>query len=150
MTVTPALRSARFSQQFLAAALKVQRPALTERETLVQRPSLVAFYLVGHAIELALKSYLIARGLTVEDLRGRKYGHKLNALLAECRKRRIGLAVKLSAKDLQTIRGLNETYAAKELEYQFGGSRTLPPYADLVNVAERLSVGMLGYANKRG
>jgi hypothetical protein len=88
-SVTPAIRTVRFSQQFLAAALKVQRPAETEREALRQRPSLVSYYLLGHAIELALKSYLFARGLSLDDLRSRKYGHKLDVLLTECRRRRL-------------------------------------------------------------
>ena len=38
-------------------------------------------YLIGHSIELSLKSFLLSRGLKIDELRGRKYGHDLSALL---------------------------------------------------------------------
>jgi len=148
--VTPALRTARLAQQFLAAALKIQRRPSSDREAQVQRPSLVAYYLVGHAIELGLKSYLYARGLTVADLRRKSYGHQLKDLLAECRRRRIGRIVRFSPAELRSIRLLGETYAAKELEYMFGGSRTFPPYAEVVDLADRLAKGVFGYADTQG
>src|SRR5437868_6800334 len=34
-------------------------------------------YLVGHSIELCLKSYLTFRGVPLSDLRTKKYGHDL-------------------------------------------------------------------------
>ncbi|MBU4118362.1 MAG: hypothetical protein KJ555_06360 [Proteobacteria bacterium] len=145
----PALKTARFSQQFLAAALKVQAAPRTEREALVQQPSLVAYYLLGHAIELALKSYLLVRGLSPNDLRRWAYGHKLDVLLAECRRRRFGIAVKLTPPELKLIQHFSEIYAGKELEYQFGGTRALPQYADLVSLTERLSEGVFEYAKRK-
>lgn len=38
-------------------------------------------YLFGHAIELYLKSFLLLRGTALDELRERKFGHNLSALL---------------------------------------------------------------------
>ena len=48
-----------------------------------------AYTLLGHCYELALKAYLIARWMSVEDLSGKPYGHNLTALWDESLKRRI-------------------------------------------------------------
>ena len=41
------------------------------------------YLLTGHAVEVALKAHLLARGMTIETLRSRDFGHNLAALLAE-------------------------------------------------------------------
>ena len=146
----PAIGTSRLARQFLAAALKVQAPAQTELEEFRQEVSLVAYYLVGHSVELALKTFLIGRGVSIELLRGRKYGHNLAALLTECRRRRMGTVVKLSARELNVIRLINEMYVAKELEYRVTGSRALPRYAEVVSLAERLCKGVEFYAARAG
>ena len=142
----PGLGASTHARDFLAAATKVQAPAKTELEAFRQRPSLVAYYLAAHAIELSLKSFLLVKGVSVQVLRSRTYGHNLAALLTESRRRRLGLVVKLSESEVRMIRLMNETYSAKELEYRYGGSRVLPPYAGLVVIAERLCSGVHGYA----
>lgn len=40
------------------------------------------YFLISHAVELALKAYLVARGTTKRKLRGKKMGHDLPALQA--------------------------------------------------------------------
>lgn len=142
----PGLGTVTLAQDFLAAATKVQAPAKTAIEAFRQKPSLVAYYLAAHSVELALKSFLLVRGVSAQTLRGRAYGHNLAALLAESRRRRLGVIVKLSDRELRVLRQMNETYSAKELEYRYGGSRVLPPYAELVRIAERLCNGAHGYA----
>jgi hypothetical protein len=142
----PGLGAATLAHDFLLAATKVQSPAKSELEALRQKPSLVAYYLAAHSVELALKSFLLVRGVSAHDLRGRAYGHNLAALLAASRKRRLGLVVKLSERELRIIRLMNDMYSAKELEYRYGGPRVLPPYAELVHTAERLCNGAHGFA----
>jgi hypothetical protein len=142
-----AIGAATLAKQFHACALKLQSPARTPLDVLRQRVSVVAYYLLGHSIELALKSFLLARCIPNDKLRSRAFGHNLAALLAESRKRRLGIVAKLSDREARIIRLLNQMYEAKELEYRVTGRRTLPPYAEL---AERLCNGVHAHANAAG
>lgn len=136
------------AREYLDAASLVQRPAQNEHEEFVQNLSIPAYYLVGHAIELALKAFLLERGITVGELRSRKYGHNLDALVLEARRRRLGMCVKLSHKEVSAISMLNVCYSAKEFEYRAGGARR-PPYYSLVHgIAVRLCEGIEPYCVK--
>ncbi len=137
-----------FAREYLKAARLVQTPPPSELEALRQRISLPGYFLLGHSIELALKAFLLGRGMTVTELRGRKYGHDLSALLAVASRRQLGREVKLKSSEAKAILLLNECYAAKELEYAFTGLRRFPSYALLHQVAEKLSTGLQSYVNR--
>lgn len=65
----------RYAQEFHATAQKTGAPV-------------VRTYLLGHAIELYLKAFLLRAGLTSTALRSKKnYGHNLDKLLTEAKKR---------------------------------------------------------------
>jgi hypothetical protein len=132
----------RLASEYLTAADSVLQPTSSPAEELRQRLSLPAFFLVGHAIELALKAFLLARGSTVSQLRSRAYGHSLIALLAEARRRKLGKLVKLSRDELAAIHVLNQMYAAKEFEYVVNGVRGLPHYFVAHSTASRLCRGL--------
>jgi hypothetical protein len=53
------------------------------------------YFLLGQSIELSLKAFLLGRGVPLKELRSRKYGHNLETLLDEARRRKLGLEVKL-------------------------------------------------------
>ena len=95
--------------------------------------------LLGHSIELSLKAFLAARGVSVADLKSRKYGHDLKALLTEARKRRLGLEVKLTPVDIGVIKLLNFDYVAKRFEYRETGVYHLP----LINLAEEVTLKLV-------
>ena len=135
------------SKQFLAAARHTQEPATNAAQEIGQKLSLVAYYLAGHSIELSFKAFLLGRGMTVETLRNRKYGHNLSVLLAESRRRKLGNCVKLARQDLAVVQTLDGCYAAKEFEYMFYGSRTLPRYSLVIALATRLHGGIAPYCN---
>ena len=145
-----AIGAATLAKEFYAGAVQLQPPARTPLDVLRQRVPRVAYYLLGHSIELSLKSFLLARGIPNDKLRSRAFGHNLAALLAESRKRRLGTVAKLSDREVRIIRLLNQMYEAKELEYRVTGSRTLPPYAELADVAERLCNGVHAHASSAG
>lgn len=148
MTDTAPLGVINLSKQFLAAAQSTQEPAKSPAQELGQRLSLVAYYLAGHSIELSLKAFLLGRGLAVEKLRNRKYGHDLSALLIESRRRKLGNCVKLTRQDLAVVHTLNGCYAAKELEYMFHGSRKIPPYSLVIALATKLHGGIAPYCSR--
>lgn len=145
MQSTAAIGSLRMAKEYLSAATRIQAPPRSEIEAFRLRLSWPAYFLVGHAIELSLKGYLLAQGMSTSQLRSRAYGHDLSALLAECRRRRMGLRVKLSPNELAGIRALDVVYSAKEFEYVVEGGRHLPPYGLVHTVATRLCEGLYDY-----
>lgn len=138
----------RVAREYFDSATLVQRPAESYAQALRQKLSFPAYFLVGHAIELALKAFLLGRGMTIDILRSRKYGHNLDALLSEARRRKLGTFVKLSNAELQAIVVLNQCYSAKEFEYSATGVRRLPHYADIYAIADRLTRGLRKFCLK--
>lgn len=148
MTLTAPLGVIRLSKEFLVGARAAQEPAKNAAQELGQKLSLVAYYLAGHSIELSLKAFLLGRGLSIDTLRSRKYGHNLSVLLSESRRLKLGNCAKLSPKDLAVVQTLDGCYSAKEFEYMFYGSRTLPPYSMVIAVATKLHDGIAPYCSR--
>lgn len=98
----------------------------------------VIHYLIGHSIELSIKSFLLSRGLKIDELCSRKYGHDLSALLSESRRRKLGNIVKLTQREIKAIKLLNVFYKAKLLEYTEIGFYRFPPYKLIHGVANKL------------
>lgn len=138
----------RLATQYLSAASLVQLPPSTELEELKQRLSLPAYFLVGHAIELALKGFLASTGISIEELRKRAYGHDLTALIDEAMRRKLESLVQLNAREIAAITTLNEMYGAKELEYLVDGVRALPHYSVAHATATKLCEGLLPHCRR--
>ena len=98
----------------------------------------VVHYLIGHSIELSLKSFLLSRGLKIDELRSRKYGHDLSALLIESRRRKLGNIVKLTQREIKAINLLSFFYKDKLLEYTEIGFYRFPPYKLIHGLANKL------------
>lgn len=76
--------------------------------------SIVTFYLVGHAAELLLKSFLYKKGMSIKELRDKnKFGHDL-AKLSTCAR---GKGLKPSVA-LKHISDLSVIYKDKQTEYR--------------------------------
>lgn len=86
----------RYAQEFHAAAKKTDS-------------SLVRTYLLGHAIELYLKAFLLRSGLTISDLK-KKFGHNLKKLLNEAKEKNIEKIVGISPQLVDDISKLNALY----------------------------------------
>ncbi len=97
-----------------------------------------AYYLLGHSIELSLKSFLSAKGYSHSELRKKKYGHDLDSLLSECTRRKLGGEVRLSKKEVNGISLLNKTYCDKKFEYLEYGNFRLPEYSFAFGIARKL------------
>ncbi|MEW7986511.1 MAG: hypothetical protein AB2810_15910 [Candidatus Thiodiazotropha endolucinida] len=132
---------------FLRAASAVLDPNLNSDKPFKAFGSktIVAYYLVGHSIELTLKSFLYAKKYSKNKLR-KKYGHDLGKLLKECTKRKLGREVKLKKMEKRMIELLNATYKSKGFEYLEYGSYRFPEYNYIYEVAEKLSNGLARYA----
>jgi hypothetical protein len=78
--------------------------------------------------------------MTVQELRFKPYGHDLEALISEAKRRKLGNAVKVSRAERKALGLLNRTYKEKELEYLTVGIKSLPAYEALIDLTEKLVV----------
>jgi hypothetical protein len=84
---------------------------LVAAQTLVETPSsrgnnaTVIYYLLGHAAELLLKSFLFQMGVKMGDLKD-AFGHKLGTLIKEGQKRGLPISNSLTGR----IKGARVSY----------------------------------------
>jgi len=120
------------AQEFWAAADLVLNRA--------EGVSLPAYFLLGRSIELSLKAFLLHKGMPISELRKKRYGHNLRALLAESRAQGIERFVELEAIDAGVIDLLSYDYEAKRFEYRITkGTYVLPLLPETWGVAQRLA-----------
>lgn len=104
--------------------------------------SLPVYFLLGRAIELALKAYLRAHGVTKDDLRNR-FGHRLKVLLKAAKSRGLLKDVSLSDTEQAQIRMLDRHYSRKALEYvEVGTMRGLPEIHGTIILVQKLVSGV--------
>ncbi|MGB8274286.1 MAG: hypothetical protein WCF16_03340 [Alphaproteobacteria bacterium] len=117
------------SQFFEAATI------LTESKN--RRVSSVTYYLLGHAIELVLKSFLLSQGKSLKILKNH-LGHNLSCTLEMAMAQRNNGVNACIAEYRSKIELLNQYYSAKHFEYRVTGTKTLPRPQDLMRFLERM------------
>jgi hypothetical protein len=113
-----------------------------EREAQIRSPevSIPAYFLLGRALELALKSFLLLHGWMEADLR--KVGHDLEAALREALGAGVADMVEISEEESEAIAALNIYYASKDLEYVKTGAKSYPDHQVLTRVCRRIVEGI--------
>lgn len=104
-------------------------------------------FLVGHALELALKAYLLSRGVPLRKLR-QTYRHDLRRTLRKAKELGLSDVVALTEQDESTIELLNTLYESKQLQYIVTEEKEFPVFSPLQDVAEKILPGIanvLGY-----
>jgi len=100
------------------------------------------YFLWGRTIELFLKSYLLAEGVSVKELK-KNFGHDLLKLYSEARKRGIGGLIGTNHEHVAIVRIMNLDYLSKRFEYRISGhGYTLPDPALTQNLIKRLRKGV--------
>jgi hypothetical protein len=132
------------AEQFLHAATKVC--PRKRNDELRFKINFVAYFLLGHSIELSLKAFLLCRGVELNVLKYKPYSHDLDKLICEARKRKLGLQVKLKTNEVKLIKLLSLSYSAKLLEYTETGYYKLPEYTLLWDIANNLVTSIRPYA----
>jgi len=94
-------------------------------------------FLVGHAVELALKSYLLARDVGLREIR-KDYGHGLRRSLRKAKELGLTALVKLSEEDHHALFLLDDLYSSKQLQYIVTGQKSFPAFGSLERVALKL------------
>ena len=122
----------RYAQEFNATAKRTASPV-------------VRAYLLGHAIELYLKSFLLRAGLPSTLLKSKKYGHNLGVLLTEAKSREIERLIRISPQIIEDLTKLDALYP-ESLRYfsllHLLRQPTIPRLARLFRLANLLSKGL--------
>lgn len=137
---TTSIGMARYATEFFEAALAADDKLGTKPGYEIVAPIPVMF-LVGQAIELALKAYLLAKGVGLRNLR-RDYGHELHHSLRKAKELGLGDVVSLSAEEEGIINLLDSLYSTKQLQYIVTGAKTFPVFGPLESVARKLVYGI--------
>ncbi len=139
----------RYGAEFMEAALAADEKMGQKAGHEIVAPVPVMF-LVGQAIELALKAYLLSKGVELSKLR-LKYGHDLHRCLRKAKELGLLDAVPLQADEETAIEILNPLYASKQLQYIVTGAKTFPVFGPLERAAAKLLKGVgahVGYVPK--
>lgn len=102
--------------------------------------SIPAYFLVGRALELAFKSFLLVHGATEKKLR--KLGHDLDRGLEAAVEAGLGDLLEIEDQDRAAIFGLNRYYVSKDLEYVRTGYKSYPEPRIVLATARRLLSGI--------
>jgi len=81
------------------------------------KKSPVKSYLLGHALELFLKSFLMKKGLSIKQLKSRRFSHNIDRLLKESLKHDIEDCFHISDELKADIISFSKFYSAKFYEY---------------------------------
>jgi hypothetical protein len=95
------------------------------------------YFLLGHGIEVVLKSVLRAHGSSLEELR-KDLGHNLERAANRVVKLNIDRLSSFVASNARLVQMLNPYYSAKAFEYRETGSMSPPPTEKLAEFLSQL------------
>jgi hypothetical protein len=125
------------AESFLQAAIHAQKA--TDTKTLKLRFEMPVYYLYSHAIELTLKAFLRAKGLTAKELaNSQRWGHDLLKLWDGCFEHGLTLDMQTRLTTGAVIDILAPYAASYEFRYVQTGAKTLPSLDAVREAAEVL------------
>jgi hypothetical protein len=137
---TTSIGMARYAIDFFEAALAADDKLGDKLGYEVIAPIPVMF-LVGQAIELALKAFLLKKGVELRKLR-HNYGHDLHRSLRKAKELGLADVVALSAEEERVLAILDALYSTKQLQYIVTGAKTFPVFGPLEALGRRLVYGI--------
>jgi hypothetical protein len=144
---TTAIGLARYALEYLEAALTVDEH-MGDRPEFMKVSPIPAYFLIAHALELTLKSYLRHQGLTVKQISSRALGHNLNALYSKSMVLGLGNHYTASQEDSDALNLLDALNQDHQLRYIKTGSKQFPLWSIVEPFAVKLhqAVGpLVGY-----
>ena len=148
---TTSIGMARYATEFFEAALAAD-DKLGKKEGYDDIAPIPVMFLVGQAVELALKAYLLKKGVTLRKLR-RRYGHELHRSLRKAKELGLADVVHLSSEEEGILGLLDALYSTKELQYIVTGAEQFPIVGPLESVARKIVYSIApvaGYPTHRG
>lgn len=113
-----------FAHSYMGAARALSSQLWSEHETHPDSPEEFLFW---HSIELFLKAFLLADGMTEQVLRVRTYGHNIQSLYQEASRR----GLRLTVKDTEVLSYMPDKDSMLELRYLKFGVRTVPDLEEI-------------------
>lgn len=107
-----------YSDEFFFAAEEL------EKSTNPGKVAAASYYLYGHSLELAYKSYLYKNGLNIKQLK--KIGHNLEEALRQCIDYKMDEHLEIDKEYMNVVSGINKYYSTKEFEYMRRTEKTFP------------------------
>ena len=95
----------------------------------------IRYYLLGHALELIFKSFLLTHGIKLEYLKGKKVGHDIIKCLNLANEKGFNV---INKRERKTIEQLNFYYKDKQFEYSKNGIINLPSLRTIENLVSKL------------
>ena len=123
----------RYAQDFYDCAIAADRVVGMRPGYEIIAPTPV-MYLVGHSIELCLKSYLLFCGVSIKVLRNKPYCHDLTECYKKAKELGLYSHVELSKDDEEVIEILSALYSKKLLNYIEVGEKTFPVFGPIQTV----------------
>jgi hypothetical protein len=127
---------ARYANEFLDAALIADK-GMGGETSYGQFAPVPVMFLIGHSIELSLKSYLLHRGDSVDDVKF-NYGHNLMHALDAAVDKELNDHVMFDDIEIDALEILNDLYATKQLNYIQAGYKNFPCFGPLESLAKKL------------
>jgi hypothetical protein len=116
--------------------LRAAKHLMTVKQLALSQP---LYFLLGHALELAFKSYIRAKGASLNSLRS--VGHDLVVAKEWAITAGIEELARLDEQEHLAIKMLNEYYRRKEFEYRVTGGKSYPEAKLLAELIEKLLNG---------
>ena len=138
---TTPLGLAHYAREFFEAALAADEKVGMRPGYEIIAP-IPVMYLVGHSIELGLKSYLLYKGVSLQDLPKRKYGHDLEKCFKKAKELGLMQVVKFNDGDIEGMKVLNELFSTKQLNYMVIGLKTFPVFGPIQSFCQNLLDGV--------
>lgn len=136
---TNAIGLARYAYEYLEAAIFVIKGKVSEQQSGPLFIAPVPAYFLGlHSIELSLKAYLRHCGVTIRELRSKKYGHDIQACYRKAKELGLCAHFKMSPDDEGTMVMLIDMNTDHALRYIRIGFRRFPPWEKVEQFAKRL------------
>ena len=135
---------ARYSREFYDTAIAADRDIGMRPGFEIIAP-IPVMYLIGHSIELGLKSYLLYMGISLDDLPQKKYGHNLIKSFDKAKELGLLKIVNFDTVEIEGLKVLNELYSTKQLNYIITGSKTFPVFGPIQSFCRKLLNGVCPY-----
>lgn len=105
--------------------------------------TLIPYYLYCHAIELALKAFLMVKGFSDEELKD--IGHKIELAFNTAKERGLSKVVTFSSDEETIISWIGNYYKAKVFEYLITGYYELPELSAVYSLGKKLTTELKPY-----
>jgi hypothetical protein len=129
----------RYAIEFYAAAIATDRAIGDSPGYEITAPTPVN-YLMGHAIELGLKAYLLHTGHSLADLH--TIGHRLCVAYSKARVAGLDAHFQPRPEEASVLDTLDALYSDKQFEYIETGLKTFPVFGPLKHFARELLLGV--------